>query len=108
MIENGFLTVRALVALSSPERLRLGLIEYLKELELQFDEMMNLDYDEVDEDTAFDPWMVADSIFQYLLFSQRREGFSEVEDQHAGLTQEEIEEQVAEFLASLPKEEENE
>lgn len=108
MIENGFLTVRALVALSSPERLRLGLIEYLKELELQFDSMMDLEYEEVDEETAFDPWMVADSIFQFLVFSQRREGLSEVGEQQEALTEEEIEEEVAKFIASLPKEEENE
>lgn len=122
MMDNGFLTTRAILLRCDPKVLRLGLINFLKELEQQWEDAIE-EHDEQGcwgEDCDYEPpglnaWQIADSIFQFSVFGERRvaldgdsvidSGLTEVEE----LSEEEIQQEVQKFIDDLgTDEEENE
>lgn len=117
MIENGFITTRAMLLRCDERTLRIGLINFLKELETVWEEYTDRHSQEGCEAEAplLDPWEVADSIFQFAVFGERRDGQwedydleSEVESVEE-MTDEEIEEELKRFIEKMggTNEEEN-
>lgn len=118
MIENGFLTSRAAIMRASPEILRVGLVEFLKELEERHLAMRDAMEDEcpgedcegecreVAEAFFLQPWIVADKLFQYTTFGKLledsefevdEEGSDDVGSHVEELSPEEIEAEVQRF-----------
>lgn len=107
MIENGFITTRAVVMRSDATTLKTGLLHYLFELEEEYNQFLR-DHEEMGcedvEQVVFDPWEIADSLFQYLVFTERRtstrgedEVDSEPEEVVETLSEAEIEKEIQKF-----------
>lgn len=113
MMDNGFLTTRAILLRCDPKVLRLGLINFLKELEEQWNTALQ---EHAEEDCfmgcelelpSLTAWEIADSIFQFSVFGERRvdtDGESVLDsepEEVEELTDEEIEEEIAKFIEKL-------
>lgn len=110
MIENPFLTLRALILHMDSRRLKYGLINFLKEMEVEQGHMEIAVGEECEGDeyceceevaSAFmlEPYTIADRIFQYVTFGRAQEPL----DGHEGevFTPDEIDRIVAEFSEQL-------
>lgn len=121
MIENPFLLVRAALLHCNETNLRIGLIQFLKELETEHQKAIQAiqeactgDDDGECEDAAIpfmmDPWVVADRLFQYAWFAKAQEPL-DPDEEPEGFSEDEIDEAVARWgaiLNQLPETDEEE
>lgn len=114
MIENQFLMLRALVLHLNETNLRAGLINFLKEMETEQDHAEEAVAEVCDgredcdcEDAAiahmFEPYLIADRLFQYLTFGVAKEPLDGHEEPEGGqrLPDFEIDELVERFRDQL-------
>jgi len=110
MIENPFLTLRALILHMDSRRLKYGLINFLKEMEVEHmhaetaigedcDGGEDCECDDIAAAFMLEPYTIADRIFQYVTFGRAQEPL----DGHEGevFTPDEIDRIVAEFSEQL-------
>lgn len=112
MIEKDFLMARALVMNANENVLKIGIVNYLKELEKQWNDSIDthsIETHDPDECEGciplYTPWEVADSIAQFTFFTKRYEIDNMGTTYTFGLTEEEIEQQIQEFMDKLNDEE---